>query len=130
MKNKKYKITDIEHETIKGLFRIKRLRDGLIGGFVSGYHNLSQDGDCFIYDDACVYNKAEVSDDAIVCDKANVFDNASVSCKAKVKDDSHVYDNAMVSGESVIYGQATVRDAAIVWDSYVAGDVCGATELW
>lgn len=54
MKNKKYEITDIEHETINGLFRIRRLSDGLIGGFVSGYHNLSQDGECFIFDNAVI----------------------------------------------------------------------------
>ena len=32
----------------------QRLRDGLVGGFVSGYHNLSQDGECFIFDNAVI----------------------------------------------------------------------------
>lgn len=79
MDNKKYEITDIEHDTIKGLFRIRRLSDWLLGGFVSGYHNLSQDGECFIYDDACVYHKAEVSDDAKVTGNSTVTGDATIT---------------------------------------------------
>ena len=87
MDNKKYEITDIEHDTIKGLFRIRRLSDWLLGGFVSGYHNLSQDGECFIYDDACVYNKAEVSDDATVEGNAKVTGYATVEGYATISGD-------------------------------------------
>ena len=87
MDNKKYEITDIEHDTIKGLFRIRRLSDWLLGGFVSGYHNLSQDGECFIYDDACVYSKAEVSDDATVEGNAKVTGYATVEGYATISGD-------------------------------------------
>ena len=113
MDNKKYEITDIEHDTIKGLFRIRRLSDWLLGGFVSGYHNLSQDGECFIYDDACVYDKAEVSDDAMVTGNSTVTGDATISGNAKVTGDD------IVKGFSYITGYATI-----------SGDVCGGTEIW
>ncbi len=53
--NRKYILTD---ETVKidsaTLYRIRRVSDGLFGGFVESEKNLSQEGACFIYDDTVV----------------------------------------------------------------------------
>ena len=42
------------------LRQIKRLSDGLIGGWIEKEENLSQDGDCFVSGDARVYGNARV----------------------------------------------------------------------
>ena len=64
---KKYKLTD-ETININGitLYRIEALKDfsnvkkGDKGGFVESENNLSHDGNCWIYDDAIVYDDATV----------------------------------------------------------------------
>lgn len=75
----KYRLTD---ETIKHngatLYRIEALRDfgdvtaGDKGGFVQSEINLSQEGDCWIYDEAAVYGTAMVCGKAMVCGEAEV----------------------------------------------------------
>ena len=76
---KKYKLT--EETTNMGnrtLYRIEALRDfsdvkkGDKGGFVEKEDNLSQSGDCWIYDDAMVYGKARVLDNAEILDNVVV----------------------------------------------------------
>lgn len=102
--NKKYKLTN---ETIyyygKVLHRIKALRDfstikkGDIGGFVEGKNNLSQEGDCWIYDNA------KVLGDAAVFGNALVYGNAEVINSALVYDDAKIFDNAIVFDDAHIY---------------------------
>ena len=72
MNNKKYEILMDKENTIEFggriLHRIRALKDfrnvrkGDIGGYVENEHNLSQEGDCWIYDDA------KAMDNSYVCD--------------------------------------------------------------
>jgi len=80
---KKYELTN---ETInfenKKLFRIRALKDfgnvkaGDLGGYVESENNLSQEDNCWIYENAKVYGNAEVSNDDIVSGNARVYDDA------------------------------------------------------
>ena len=82
---KKYKLTD---ETInfcgKKLFRIKALKDfedvkkGDKGGFIEDEHNLSHDGNSWVYGNAMVCGNARVYDNAIVYGNAWVYGNAKI----------------------------------------------------
>ena len=96
-------------------FRIKSLKDfsnvskGDLGGYVYGYRNLSQTGDCWIYDIAWVFNNATVSENAKIMGSAQVFghakvtDNAIISERAKVRGDSTIIGGSkVVSGSNVI----------------------------
>ena len=125
---KKYKLTK---ETInvfnKTLYRIEALRDfndvekGDKGGFVEKEENLSQDGNCWVYgnakvcDKAMVYNNAKVYDNVMVFDNAMVYGNAKVSGNAVVYGIAWVFDNARVFGYSEIFGNARVRGNARVF---------------
>ena len=55
--NKKYEFTG-ETKEFNGriLRRIKRMKDGLIGGWIETEKNLSQSGGCFVYDESMVYD--------------------------------------------------------------------------
>lgn len=154
---KKYKLTD---ETIniggRTLYRIEALKDfnnltkGEKGGFVESELNLSQKGNCWIYDDACVYDGGRVEGDAYVFDNAQVFNNAhiyedaqvdgdaKVCCNAKVCGTAWVYDNARVSGNACVCGAAWVYDNARVYGNahvfaharlYGYTCVCGDAEI-
>lgn len=93
----KYKLT--ENFIIQGnkkLYQIQSLKNfldvkvGELGGYIESEKNLSQEGDCWIYDDARVY------------------DNAVVCGNARVRGDAKVYDNDMVSGYAVVSGDSII----------------------
>ena len=147
--NKKYELIPSDRE---GLFRIKTLKNfnnvkkGDIGGYVESEDNLSHDGNCWIFDNAVVRDKAQVCGnaivwgDAVVCNNARVEDNAKVwgdvriSDKAQVRGfaqvwgDAAVYDNAVVCGHTEVRDRTSVHDKAIVRDNVVVignAEVCG-----
>ena len=96
---KKYELIPSDKE---GLYRIKALKDfndvkkGDIGGYVEGEKNLSQLGDCWIYDNAVV------RDNAVVVGNAKVCDNARIRGHSVVQHDAVVRGNANVSGDAII----------------------------
>ena len=55
---------------LKALKDFRDISKGDVGGCVKGYHNLSQSGDCWVYDYAIVSDNARVSENAIVKNKA------------------------------------------------------------
>ena len=150
LENNKYELTD---ETLEWrchtLYRIKALKDfsdvhkGDLGGWIEKESNLSQDDDCWAYDDAKVYGNAQVYDYAEVYGNARVFESAEVYGNAYIFDhaeiggNAQVYDNAEVCGDAKIYGNAEVcgntqvSDDAYVFDSAkVGGDAHIGGNAW
>ena len=149
--NKKYRLTT---ESLvlcfgKKLYRIEALKDfgdirkGEKGGFVETEDNLSQEGYCWIADDAMVYDDAKVSENALVYDnarvlkRARVYGNAIVSDKvcvgndAQVYDNSRVYNNAIVFNNARVYGNAQVcGNAHICENSKVYDNACVTDNAW
>lgn len=124
--DKKYEILNDRYIIINGrkLFRIRALKDfqtiqgltvkvGDLGGYIQSEKNLSQEGNCWVANDAKVF------DNAYVCDNARVFDNASVCGNAMV------YNSAFVSENACVYGNAKVFDNASVY-----GDACVSNDAW
>ena len=131
---KKFELTD---ETIvcngHTLYRIKALKDfgnvktGRLGGFVESENNLSQHGECWIDNEAKVYDEARVSDNAKVYGNAEVYNHAEVFGNAEVSDDAHILGNAKVYGNAEVYNHAEVFDNAWAYDSAV---VCGDAKVY
>ena len=153
----KYKLTE---ESInycgRKLYRIEALKDfGIVkkgdkGGYVQSEENLSQEEDCWIsdnakvFDSAVVYNNAKVCDNAYVCGNAKVYCKAEVCGNAKVYCDAIVYGKALVCGNAKVFGKAEVCGNAVVCDkvrvfddafvydnAIVCGNaqVCGTAEI-
>jgi len=151
---KKYEFTG-ETTMFRGrvLHRIRALRDfgevkkGDLGGWIEKQKNLSHKGNCWVYDEAIVCDRAEVSgnakvyDNAEVYDKALVYGNAQVFGNAQVYDIAKIYDNAQVycdawihdgatiCGDAQVFGKARVYDNAMIFDkaevygsSYIFGN--------
>ena len=100
--NQKYKLTNkLNYVKGRNLYRIEALRNidyynvkrGDLGGWIESEDNLSQEGDCWVGDEACVYGKAQVKDNSYVYGKAQVYDEAILH------DDSCVGDQACVCGD-------------------------------
>ena len=116
---KKFELTTefITNALGKKLFRIKALvefgsvKAGELGGYAEKEENISQDGNAWVSDDACVYG------DAKVFGNAWVYGDACVYGDAKVSDNAEVFGNAWVYGDACVYGDAKVSDNAEVSDN-------------
>lgn len=139
--NKKYELTN---ETItfhkRTLYLIKALRsfsdvkEGDLGGYVESESNLSQHGNCWVYDKAKVFDNAIVRHNATVRMNAQVYDNAHINENALILRNVSVCkhaiiggyvtltDNAMICGEAFINGNAFVGDSAYIDDkAHISG---------
>lgn len=129
MKNK-YKLTDtyITLEDGRKLYQIQALRkfndvnEGDLGGYVENEDNLSQRGNCWVYDSACAYDDCLVCGNAIVRDKATVCGKALVYGNCIITDNALVSDNANVYGKSVVCGNVTVNNKSKVYDNAYVSD--------
>lgn len=103
------------------------------GGYVESMNNLSQEGTCWIADDAWVYMDGLVTDDAWISDSARVFNNAHIGDKARVRGGSNIFDYAMIFGNADVfnslvhdcarvYGNAKVIDSEILGNAEVFGN--------
>lgn len=124
---KKYRLTDetIEFNGVK-LHRIEALKDfgcvykGDKGGFVQREENLSQFGNCWIFEDAKVFNDAYVSRNAIcmgnsmIYENARITDNALISFSSKVHGNSNIFGHAFISNNSNVYDRACIRGNAMI----------------
>lgn len=94
---------------------------GELGGFVESEANLSQEGSCWIADDAVVCGDAFICDDAVVsedasvCDSGLVKDDSWVCGGARVYDAATVLHQAHVSGVAIVKGE-TVVDGNVLWE--------------
>jgi len=133
---KKYELIDYD-DNIK-LYRVRALRsfagvkEGDIGGWVAGEHNLSQDGCCWIKDNACVCENARICGNALVYENAVVCGNAIVGENALVRGKAMVYGNSRIGDALVCDNVLVYGDARIYGDSRVYGDarVCGNAQVY
>ena len=115
MGNRKYILTD-ETRKVEDriLHKIKAVKDfngvheGDLGGWVESEDNLSQFGNCWIYDNAMVLDEAIVSDMAMVRNRAKVSENAFIH------EHAWICDNAWICGDANVCHNATICDYAIV----------------
>ena len=140
METKKYKIRKDLSYTFDGhkLYRVEALKDfgdvkkGSIGGFIENEKNLSQEGNCWVYLDAKVYDNAKVFGNSVidghaqVCDNSVVFDNAQVRRYSKVKNNARVYGNARIWGNSIVKDNAQVYANSLLLEN---AQVCDNANL-
>jgi hypothetical protein len=108
----KYKLTD-NTKTIAGVtvYQIEAIKDfgsvreGDLGGWLEREHNLSQEGNCWVSENAIVYGNA------VVYGNAEVYGNALVYGYAWVSENAIVYGNARVSENAEVYGNAVVSES-------------------
>lgn len=114
LNQRKYEFTGEEQFDwmLRPVFRIRRLSDGKIGGWITGEHNLSHLGDCWVDQKAVVTGDAKVCDDALVTGCSYVFEHARIS------------QNAVISGCSSVGGEAQVYDNAYVTGNVSLNDTC------
>lgn len=125
--DKKYEITIIPHPVKHNLRRIRALKYipgndmvpevkiGDLGGYVQTKHNLSQDGRCWIYNDAMVYDNAVIVGGAIVANNSQVYENALIENYAAILHYSQVKGFSRVAGFSIIDGGSIIEGDVGIW---------------
>lgn len=128
MEEKKYKLIESSRAWLYGrpIYRIQALRDfsdvkkGDLGGFVESEGNLSQEGDCWIYDMAQAMEKSRVEDDACLRDCSKMYGSSLLKDKAQLQGCARMIqyaclaDNAVaidteISGFADITGEVVIR---------------------
>ena len=115
----------------------EQIKKGDLGGFVKSEDCLSQDGLCWVMNEATVEGK--VSDNAVVQNDVEIKQNAIVTGNAVIKDsaivEGTVSGNAVVQGSTYVGPNATVTGNAVVQaDQYinygvVTTDLLGTNDL-
>lgn len=106
----KYRLCDRKHWAGTILHRIQALRDipeinvkqGDLGGWISGLENLSQEGTCWIFGEAVVTGKAKVKEHALIRDRAIICDNALIYGFAQICDSVVIGGYCAISGNTII----------------------------
>lgn len=120
----KYKLTDESRYFDRGCvccYRIQALKDfadvkaGDLGGFVQSTNNLSQDENCWVYDDSVVF------EDACVYGNAKIKNNSSIRGNASI-DDSVTVDDCSIWYNTGLEGSLSVINARIELDDTIDGD--------
>ncbi len=117
-------LEDINNDSMTGLqFKIRK---GDLGGWVSGYHNLSQQGNCWIYDNSIVTDNARVEDDSLVFNNSLMRDNSSSYNRCRINN-SVLRNNSMVLGKarikhSRVYDDSKIMSSSYVFDSEIRGN--------
>ena len=128
MEERKYKLIESSRAWLYGrpIYRIQALRDfsdvkkGDLGGFVESEGNLSQEGDCWIYDMAQAIEKSRVEDDACLRDCSKMYGSSLLKDKAQLQGCARMIqyaclaDNAVaidteISGFATITGDVVIR---------------------
>ena len=113
----------------KFLYRIKSLKDfsniskNDMGGYIRGYYNLSQIGNCWVYDEAEISGKASVSGDVRVSEKAVIIGCARVTGNVQVSGNAVITDNAVVCGEAKILEDTIVCGNTKIEHSVLTGGI-------
>ena len=134
---KKYELIKESKDYFLGreMFRIRALKDfgnvkaGDIGGWVCSYNNLSQEGNCWIYDNAECLDNARIFDNAMMFDNAIMFGNSVMYDNAVMLNNSIMYDNSKMFNKAKMFdnsimcnnaemcGNATMYDSSIMYDN-------------
>ena len=127
---KKYEIVKTNSIIYGGkiLYRIKALKSfvtadggvalkGKLGGFIESENNLSQKGNCWIFNEAKVFGCAKILDNAVIRKNAQIFGNAVIGGNAYVDDDAYICGNSRISGCAKIFNTAVIYRNAKVFDN-------------
>lgn len=120
MSQKKYEITEITHPKYPWLHRIRarcqvneQVGPGALGGYVQTEDNLSQDGTCWIYDQAICCEEAVVEDDG------RMFDGAVARGSALISGDARMFERAVAEGNSSFFRGELKEDARLSGNAVV-----------
>ena len=124
MKNRKYELTDItmRYEG-RTLYRIRALKDfadvkkGKLGGWVQTEDNLSQEGYCWVYNNAKCMDNARMYDNSTMFDRSEMHDNTIMYDYSRMYGNSAMYDYSRMLDYTTMYGNSEMHDYSKMCDN-------------
>jgi carbonic anhydrase/acetyltransferase-like protein (isoleucine patch superfamily) len=120
----KYKLSDnkkiVLDKTLYQIIALKKfgnVKKDDLGGWVESENNLSQDGGCWVYDEAIVFGDARVYDNALVSNYAQIFGGAKVFGEASISGKALIFGDVTITGKAKVYDNAWVHGKATVTDN-------------
>ena len=131
--NKKFELSNITME-YKGrtLYRIKATKDfsdvnkGDLGGWVQYEENLSQQGNCWLYDDSKCMDESRVTDNSIMRDFTEMYNCSKMHDYSKMYDYSKMHNYSKMYSDSIIYDYSKMYDHARM---FADSAMFGASEM-
>ena len=131
MEDKKYELVP---ETIhkfysKPMYRIRALKDfsdvkkGQFGGYVESEENLSQLGNCWIYDDSIVGLGSRAIHNAVVKGSSTVIGYSEIKDSAIVDDSSHIDNSSTISNQSKVIRSFITNGSAVARKSVICNSL-------
>lgn len=102
------------------------IKRGDLGGYIENEDNLSQEGNCWVYPDARIYDNAKVMGNAVI-DSSCIYDHVEISDDVMISS-SEISDMVIISGSSIISNSIVFHDA-IIENSYVQDAFIGTAGL-
>ena len=140
MGSRKYELTNITMEFgIKTLYRIRALKDfsdvkrGELGGWVSSENNLSQEGNCWIYDEAKCMDNARMYDDSCMYGYSEMYDSSRMHGDSKMYNYSEMHNSSRMYGYSKMYDSSEMHDSSTMYgNSIMYGNsmMCGNSRMF
>ena len=127
MEDKKYELVP---ETVtkfysKPMYRIRALKDfsdvkkGDLGGYVESEYNLSQRGNCWVYDDSIVGLGSKIVGNAVIKGHSTVTRYSEVSDHAIVEGGSHIDESSFILGQSRVFKSMIMGRSAVIRKSII-----------
>lgn len=118
----KYCLTDNTiYITGNRLYQIKALKDfgkvkkGDLGGYIASEDNLSQTGNCWVFQNAMVSDNAKVLENAEIRGNISMYDNSMVSGNSICDGNIYLCDNCRITGYAVVNGNSImIKNNAII----------------
>lgn len=112
---------------------VHNVKAGSYGGWIESGANLSQKGDAWVADSACVCEQAKVSGDALIADDTCVFGYAEISGESRVSGNSRVQDeceihhqadvvSSYLEGSVIASGTASISKSTLMGDITISND--------
>ena len=137
MENEKYEIVKDNFKEVNGvkvyriralkdfqndLLRNKKIKKGDLGGYIESEKNLSQEGNCWIADNAIVCDNATIKDNSVILDNATVSKYAAISENTTIFEYAKIWGSAKIHGQILIGGHAKIYDHANLHGKLCIGD--------
>ena len=135
MGSRKYELTNITMKfKERTLYRIRALKDfsnvkkGDLGGWVSSENNLSQEGDCWIYDEAKCMDNARMYDNSTMHDYSKMYDysimrgNSEMYGHSEMFNYSEMYDYSIMHDNSIMYDYSEMHDHSRMYGDSILKD--------
>ena len=114
-----------EGRTLYRIIALKNFSDveaGDLGGWVSGIDNLSQEGNCWIYDEAKCMGNARMFDNSKMFNNSKMHGNSTMYNDSRMYDCSVMYNNSTMYGHSIMYDHSIMHDHSEMHDNAVMHD--------